>query len=109
MSDRVAVTGAAGFIGSTLCDQLLADDHSVVGIDSFEDYYPREIKEDNVAARDHATFTLRDERSRCRTHCVSSRCTAGVNALVMAAGAGDARDTCADVGRAGAELLVSPL
>jgi UDP-glucose 4-epimerase len=32
---RVVVTGAAGFIGSNLCDALLADGHEVVGIDNF--------------------------------------------------------------------------
>jgi UDP-glucuronate 4-epimerase len=59
VSDRIVVTGAAGFIGSTLCDRLLADGHEVVGIDSFEDYYARETKEDNIAgARAHPSFTL---------------------------------------------------
>jgi UDP-glucose 4-epimerase len=58
-NDRVLVTGAAGFIGSTLCDRLLADGREVVGVDSFEDYYAREIKERNIAgARDHASFRL---------------------------------------------------
>ena len=32
---RALVTGAAGFIGSTLVDRLLADGHSVVGVDNF--------------------------------------------------------------------------
>ena len=32
---RTLVTGAAGFIGSTLVDRLLADGHSVVGLDDF--------------------------------------------------------------------------
>jgi nucleoside-diphosphate-sugar epimerase len=40
---RCLVTGAAGFIGSHLCAQLLARGHSVVGIDSFVPYYPREV------------------------------------------------------------------
>jgi len=31
---RIVITGAAGFIGSHLCDRLLADGHSVVGIDN---------------------------------------------------------------------------
>jgi nucleoside-diphosphate-sugar epimerase len=56
---RVVVTGAAGFIGSHLCDRLLADGHDVVGIDSFSDYYERARKEQNLeAARAHARFTL---------------------------------------------------
>ena len=32
---RAVVTGAAGFIGSTLVDRLLADGHQVVGIDNY--------------------------------------------------------------------------
>ena len=32
---RALVTGAAGFIGSTLVDRLMADGHSVVGLDNF--------------------------------------------------------------------------
>src|SRR5512135_1229152 len=30
---RVLVTGAAGFIGSNVCDRLIADGHTVVGVD----------------------------------------------------------------------------
>ncbi len=47
---RAVVTGAAGFIGSHLCDRLLADGHEVVGIDCFRDYYSRALKEQNLAA-----------------------------------------------------------
>jgi dTDP-glucose 4,6-dehydratase len=32
---RIVITGVAGFIGSHLCDRLLGDGHSVVGIDNF--------------------------------------------------------------------------
>jgi nucleoside-diphosphate-sugar epimerase len=46
---KIVVTGAAGFIGSTLCRVLLAAGHSVTGIDVFTDYYPRWIKERNIA------------------------------------------------------------
>jgi nucleoside-diphosphate-sugar epimerase len=42
------VTGAAGFIGSTLAERLLTDGADVVGIDSFTDYYPRSVKERNL-------------------------------------------------------------
>ena len=56
---RVVVTGAAGFIGSHLCERLLADGHEVVGIDSFTDYYERERKEANLqVAREHPSFKL---------------------------------------------------
>jgi nucleoside-diphosphate-sugar epimerase len=47
---RCLVTGAAGFIGSSLCDALLVDGHDVVGIDCFLDYYPRRDKERNLSA-----------------------------------------------------------
>lgn len=56
---RVVVTGAAGFIGSHLCERLLADGHEVIGIDSFTDYYERDRKEANLqAARQHPAFKL---------------------------------------------------
>ena len=56
---RYLVTGCAGFIGSTLVDALLADDCEVVGVDSFNDYYPRALKEAAIApARSHPDFTL---------------------------------------------------
>src|SRR3989440_9061718 len=56
---RVVVTGAAGFIGSHLCERLLQDGHEVVGIDSFNDYYERDRKEANLQnARKHPAFKL---------------------------------------------------
>src|SRR5437660_1104607 len=55
------VTGAAGFIGSHLCERLLADGHAVTGIDCFTDYYPRPIKERNLASfRAHPQFHFRE-------------------------------------------------
>ena len=47
---RALVTGAAGFIGSHLCGALLDEGATVVGVDSFTDYYPRHVKEANLAA-----------------------------------------------------------
>jgi len=60
---KVVVTGAAGFIGSSLALSLLADGHEVIGIDCFTDYYPRPLKEANLAPlRAHARFRLVEER-----------------------------------------------
>jgi UDP-glucuronate 4-epimerase len=52
------VTGAAGFIGSTLSKELLRRGHSVVGIDSLTDYYDIRLKERNLAdiVSDRFTF-----------------------------------------------------
>jgi UDP-glucose 4-epimerase len=44
------VTGAAGFIGSTLSEYLLSQGATVVGLDCFTDYYPRAQKEANLTA-----------------------------------------------------------
>jgi UDP-glucose 4-epimerase len=45
---KALVTGAAGFIGSTLSERLVADGADVVGLDCFTDYYARPIKERNL-------------------------------------------------------------
>ena len=55
------ITGVAGFVGSSLCDRLLADGHSVRGIDCFVDYYPRAVKESNLsAARKNTRFSFQE-------------------------------------------------
>ncbi|MDD4701219.1 MAG: NAD-dependent epimerase [Desulfovibrio sp.] len=46
---HVLVTGAAGFIGYHLAARLLADGHSVVGIDNCNDYYDVQLKKDRLA------------------------------------------------------------
>ncbi len=48
MSARVLVTGAAGFIGSHVCEALLARGDEVVGLDNFDPFYPRAVKERNL-------------------------------------------------------------
>jgi UDP-glucuronate 4-epimerase len=46
---RLFVTGTAGFIGSHLAQALIADGHSVVGLDNFNDYYSVKLKRDRHA------------------------------------------------------------
>lgn len=46
---KVLVTGCAGFIGSHTCEKLVALGYQVAGIDNFDDFYPRKLKEANIA------------------------------------------------------------
>ena len=56
---KCLVTGVAGFIGSTLAERLLADGHTVLGVDCFVDYYPRELKLKNLQAlQDNDQFSF---------------------------------------------------
>ena len=53
------VTGAAGFIGSRLCEGLLENGYAVRGLDALTSYYDPERKRANLtAARRHDAFTL---------------------------------------------------
>ncbi|MEQ9405266.1 MAG: GDP-mannose 4,6-dehydratase [Cyclobacteriaceae bacterium] len=46
--ENFLVTGCAGFIGSHLTERLLQDGHKVIGVDNFDPYYDRGIKEANL-------------------------------------------------------------
>jgi nucleoside-diphosphate-sugar epimerase len=62
MKDKVVVTGAAGFIGSHLCERLLDDGYEVLGVDSFTDYYSPERKRRHIASCvARSGFTLAEE------------------------------------------------
>jgi UDP-glucuronate 4-epimerase len=53
----VLVTGAAGFIGSHLCERLIGRGDRVIGFDNFDPFYPRSVKERNLAGlRRHRAF-----------------------------------------------------
>jgi nucleoside-diphosphate-sugar epimerase len=54
---KFLVTGAAGFIGSHLCERLLNAGHDVAGLDAFIPYYPKPLKERNLTtAMAHPRF-----------------------------------------------------
>jgi UDP-glucuronate 4-epimerase len=46
---RVLITGAAGFIGSHVVEALVRRGDEILGIDNFDPFYPRAMKERNLA------------------------------------------------------------
>jgi UDP-glucuronate 4-epimerase len=59
ISDRILVTGAAGFIGSHVVERLLSLGARVTGVDNFDPFYPAEMKRANIAAAlAHPRFRL---------------------------------------------------
>ena len=56
---KALVTGTAGFIGSHLAERLIDAGARVTGVDCFSDYYPRTLKERNLARlRGETGFSL---------------------------------------------------
>ncbi len=56
---KILATGAAGFIGSNICEYLLEKGHEVVGLDNFNDYYSPKLKEFNISSFvNHPKFKL---------------------------------------------------
>jgi dTDP-glucose 4,6-dehydratase len=55
---RILITGAAGFLGSHLCDRLLADGHEVIGMDNFITGSPDNIA--HLADNEKFSFYKRD-------------------------------------------------
>lgn len=56
---KALVTGAAGFIGSHLCEALLASDWQVVGLDNFDQFYDPSVKRDNIGpSLKHKNFKI---------------------------------------------------
>lgn len=55
---RILLTGVAGFLGSHLCDRLLAEGHSVVGLDNFITGSPDNLS--HLAGHPHFSFIQND-------------------------------------------------
>lgn len=55
---RILITGAAGFLGSHLCDRLLVDGHEVIGMDNFITGNPDNIA--HLASNEKFSFYKRD-------------------------------------------------
>ncbi|MCX8062254.1 MAG: SDR family oxidoreductase [Anaerolineales bacterium] len=55
---RILITGAAGFLGSHLCDRLLAEGHDVIGMDNFITGSPENLA--HLAGNEHFSFIRHD-------------------------------------------------
>ena len=65
MAESVLVTGAAGFIGGHCCSALLNAGYHVIGLDNFDPFYDRQIKEQALSElndRDDFRFVEGDVR-----------------------------------------------
>ena len=47
---NILITGAAGFIGSSLADKLLLEGNRIINVDNFNDYYDVKIKWRNISS-----------------------------------------------------------
>ncbi|HET6797615.1 MAG TPA: NAD-dependent epimerase/dehydratase family protein [Gemmatimonadales bacterium] len=101
---RVLVTGAAGFIGSHLVEALLAQGDEVLGVDNFDPFYSRDMKERNLAeARKAAGFSFM-EQDVLNVPAIRKRLTPDTVVVHLAAKAG-VRPSLADpVGYASANV-----
>lgn len=56
---KIILTGCAGFIGSHTLDRLLAEGHEIIGVDNFDSFYSRTLKNSNIEAHEgNASFEL---------------------------------------------------
>jgi dTDP-glucose 4,6-dehydratase len=55
---RILITGAAGFLGSHLCDRLLSEGHQVVGMDNFITGSPQNLA--HLSSHPNFTFIRHD-------------------------------------------------
>ncbi|MDH3302610.1 MAG: NAD-dependent epimerase/dehydratase family protein [Acidimicrobiia bacterium] len=94
MATKIAVTGAAGFVGSTLVTDLLADGHTVVGIDSLDDFYPVSLKRWNLSKfEDHPAFEFQQVDIRDTEALLT--CTDSVDVMVHLAALAGVRPSSA--------------
>jgi UDP-glucuronate 4-epimerase len=89
LSKKFLITGAAGFIGSHLCEKLSGDGHIVVGLDNFDPFYDRKTKESNIKSLLKSNKFKLIEGDIRNSDCVGSICKNGIDVIIhLAAKAG---------------------
>jgi len=97
MTGRILVTGAAGFIGSHVCDALLTGGWDVVGLDNFDPFYDRAIKESSLEAlRRHGRFSFVE--GDIRDDATVTRCLRDTGVVVHLAARAGVRPSLEDPG-----------
>lgn len=93
---RALVTGGAGFIGSSLCDALLAGGWQVTALDNFDPFYDRALKARNVAAaRAHRQYQLVEADIRDE-HALRAQLSGRYDVIVHLAARAGVRPSIAD-------------
>ena len=96
MSKKFLVTGAGGFIGSHLCERLIAGGNTVVGLDNFDPFYDRKIKESNIKTLKKSDRFKLVEGDIREAGCVESICKNGIDIIVHLAAKAGVRPSIAD-------------
>ena len=92
---KVLITGAAGFIGSHLCERLLDEDLVVIGIDNFDDFYDPRIKHRNISTcLKNKNFQLIEADIRDRT--AMEKAAEGIEIIVHLAAKAGVRPSIAE-------------
>lgn len=92
---NILITGAAGFIGSSLADKLLLEGNRIINVDNFNDYYDVKIKWRNISSNifnDHYKLyclnienkeelakVFKNEKNRCSSSSCRARRSKTVN------------------------------
>ncbi len=92
---KVLITGAAGFIGSHLCERLLGEGLEVVGIDNFDDFYDPKIKHRNISTcLNNKNFQLIE--ADIRDKAAMDKAVAGIEIIVHLAAKAGVRPSIAE-------------
>jgi len=92
---RVVLTGAAGFLGSHIAEALTARGEDVVGLDNFDAFYPRAVKEANLAGL-RASPRFRLVEGDIRDAALVRRTLEGASVVVHLAARAGVRPSLAD-------------